>query len=850
MRARALYLALALAVGLPTRVRADPIADAEQAIARGRYDAAISALSPLVARDDPRALALTGRVHRLRGELEPMRSRFRQVIALSNRGAIGPTQGEALWAVAEAAEGLGAFRDANLSYARAVEASPTRADIELAWSALFIEKHALEEARAGVARVLARDPGHAAALALSARIDLARGVSFAAVEAQLSRALARDPMLTAAHVTRAGIALRDEDLPAADRHLDAALAINPRDLEALSVRAAVRFVADDQAGFAAAVARVLQENPRHARLYSTVATYAEWEHRYAELVDLADAALKIDPDDASAHASRGINLLRTGREKEGLVALKEAWRRDRYDEQVFNLLELYERTLAPHYEQIERTPLRLRVAKVERALLAPIAIPLLLRAHATLVERYAFTPSVPTDVELYATPAHFAIRATGLPRLGVQGVCFGNVVIALSPRGGEFNWGQIVWHELAHVFHVQRSRGRVPRWFTEGLAEYETQLARPEWRREDDRPLYDALTGGTLPHLGELNRAFTHAQAPEQLTVAYYASTRAIDYIASRFGFEVVRKMLDLWGKGLQTPEVFERALGVSLARVDLDFRAAEALRLGPRYAADLRIDLSAYRDLPSLRQRSARADATADDHAGLAFALAEAGEFKVARARAEALLQEAPAHPLARFTLVHIALKTGDLRAAARELDALESHGHHGYQLHMLRARVAIARGDDEAAIGALEAAATLDPDRPEAHVTLSELAARRGDVVREERALTRVVALDQHARAPLIRLLALLRQRGAFDALLREAEAGLYRDVHEPAIHEALADALLHAGRLDEARVAADRARRLRPPAARADVEALMRRIEAARKQRPKPRPARIGAKTPDSR
>ena len=55
--------------------------------------------------------------------------------------------------------------------------------------------------------------------------------------------------------------------------------------------------------------------------------------------------------------------------------------------------------------------------------------------------------------------------------IGVQGVCFGKVVTALSPRGGPFNWEQIVWHELAHVFAVQRSRSRVPRWFTEGLSE-------------------------------------------------------------------------------------------------------------------------------------------------------------------------------------------------------------------------------------------------------------------------------------------------------------------------------------------------------------------------------------------
>jgi hypothetical protein len=73
--------------------------------------------------------------------------------------------------------------------------------------------------------------------------------------------------------------------------------------------------------------------------------------------------------------------------------------------------------------------------------------------------RYGFTPEGPVSIELYATAEHFSVRTSGVPEIGVQGVCFGRVVTALSPRGGPFNWAQIVWHELAHVFACS-ARGR------------------------------------------------------------------------------------------------------------------------------------------------------------------------------------------------------------------------------------------------------------------------------------------------------------------------------------------------------------------------------------------------------
>ena len=96
---------------------------------------------------------------------------------------------------------------------------------------------------------------------------------------------------------------------------------------------------------------------------------------------------------------------------------------------------------------------------------------------------YMFAPTVPVHVEMYASREHFSVRTSGLPNIGIQGVCFGHVVAAMSPDSEPFNWGNVLWHELGHVFAIQLSKNHVPRWFTEGLSEYETMIRRPEWQR-------------------------------------------------------------------------------------------------------------------------------------------------------------------------------------------------------------------------------------------------------------------------------------------------------------------------------------------------------------------------------
>jgi predicted Zn-dependent protease len=781
------------------------------------------------------ALAALADIHALRGERSEAERHYHKLIDAFNDGRVSADNGRGMAAVAAAARALGAIKDANQSFAEATRAAPNDVEIERAWAELFLDKYDVKNAERSVARILTINPRDARAIERLARIRLEQGADFAQVEKMLGDALAINPALVAAHVSRAGLSLRDMELAQAAKHLDEALRVNPRDLEALSVRAAQLLLADDRPGFERAIADILQENPKYSRAFSTIATYAEWEHRYEELVKLAERALRIDPEDAYAHATRGLNMLRIGEEKAGIAALEQAWSRDRYNVRVFNTLNLYEDVIAKEYVDSEHAPFRLRFHRRDEEALKPYATALLDRAYEDMKKRYGFTPEGPLWIELYADNNHFSIRTSGLPHLGVQGVCFGKVVTALSSSADEVNWGQILWHELSHVFHVQLSDSHVPRWFTEGLAEWETVQARPEWKREDDRALWDALDAGEVPKLAELNLAFTHARTPQALMSAYYASSQAVAFLVEKHGFAVIPKMLASWGKGTRTEEVFKSVLGSDIDGVDRELRTALHARLAKKYARDFRVDIARYADLEEREKKARAPSATARQRGEYALALAYAKKHAEALALASDILSTSPAEPYALFTRAHVALVERKPVEADKYLRALLAQGHESYQARMLLARVAVKRNAYAEAVTQAEAAIKIDPERPEAYDVLIRAAEALHDEAKLTGALEQYVSIDQHSPRPLRKLLPLLFSQGRMDALARRAEDGLYVDPQSATLHRLLAEAWLRTGRAKDAVPEAARAARLAAePSEKARAELVRARALLATGQR----------------
>ncbi len=721
----------------------------EAELARGRLDEAQRALEAVASEPAAhRARVLLGRTLIRRGRAAEAQRPLMALVQAYNDESIGPRDAEGLAYVAMAANLLGSPHDANDAFGESTRIDPRRAETQLEWAELFLSHYDAGHAEESVRAALEANPNSARGQALLARVLLTQSLDFIHAQEALDRALAINPNLVAAHVTRAGITIRDMDLDAASAHLDAALAIDPNDLEALSVRAAVAFLRGDDPGYRAALRQVFDRNPHYADAYSIIGEYAEWEHRYPRIVEMAREALQIDPEDARAHATLGINLLRMGREEDGLSALRDAWRRDHFNVRVYNLLELWDRTLTPDYELVTSDPFVFRLHRQERAVMEPTLRATLGGAYEDMRRRYGFTPAGPVQIELFSTTEHFSVRTSGLPNAGVQGVCFGQVITALSPRAAPFNWGQITWHELAHVFHIQLSRNRVPRWFTEGLAEYETMIARPEWQREEDHRLYLALAGDRLPPVARLNHAFTHARTADAITVAYYASSMLVKYIVDTYGFERIPRMLRAWGAGESSGAVVQHVLGVSIERLDRDFREHTRRRLAGR-ADDFAVDFAAYTDLDAIRAAAEQRPRDADAQAALAAALTVRGGDPVeAMTAVRAALHLDAEHPVARFIAARLAMARRELPTARADLRRFFASGHDGYAPRIFQARVAMASEDLPGARRALEAASAIDPARIEAWQGLRTIAERMDDPELAVRVLRELTRVDQHDR------------------------------------------------------------------------------------------------------
>lgn len=774
----------------------------------GRLDEALSFLDRAAATRTQERLLLPCQleVALLRGEIlleqgkrEEAEHVLLPIIETYNASRIADSDGRSLAVVGRAAYLLRSPHDANDAFDEAELADPGDART-LSWRAeLYLERHDLAHADEVVTEVLERAPNDPAALVWKAHVRLGQALDFDEAERLARTALGVDETFAPAHFVLASIALRDEELAAAEAHVDRGLASNPKNLELLALRATARFLANDEAGFEKVTEEVLALNPGFTRLFQIVGEYADWEHRYDEIVRLMRRATRIDSDDGRSRAQLGLNLIRAGQDAAGVVELRRAFEADPFNVRVFNTLELYETIIPRDYEQVRSGRFLIRYPKRERALLERYVPDLLERAHQKMAQHYGFEPEAPIGVELYESRDQFAVRTSGLPQTAIQGVCFGRTLATLSLGQESANLGMTLWHELAHVFHIQLSKSRVPRWFTEGVAELETALERPEWRRELDPQLFEALRSQRLPTIAHMSRAFTRAEHMEDVATAYYASNQIATYLADQHGMERLGAMLRGWGSGQAGDTVFTESLGVTASRIDQAFRAHLG---GELHRFDDQFVPQRYRG--SLQARRHAAEARPEDpDAQLAYALAlfDLGRMEDAEKRVRSLHDRHPRHADTRFALARLELAKQDPKAAQRTLDALLAAGHDGYEPRMLLARLSRTHGDDQAARDHLGAAQRFDPRAAEPLLALAELHHRSGDKDAELAVLRSLAPLEEHAGHVHRRLLELLVERALWPEAVQAGEAALWANLSDARIHLLFAQALEATGQQQRA-------------------------------------------------
>ncbi|MCX4242792.1 tetratricopeptide repeat protein [Paraliomyxa miuraensis] len=639
-----------------------------------------------------------------------------------------------LVAVAQAALARGtggAFHDANgvlqdaESLAPVAEGSWVADDVLLLRGAMFLEKYAQDDAVTTFGLVLERDPWQPEALVGMARVFLS-GLRFADASRHAEEALQVDPGNPDAHAVLGRIALiegrRDE---ARERGRDRALAVDRHHTGGLAVLAGLALAEDDAKAYGKWRDQALALDARGRDFFIDLGDILGFLHLYPDADRVLREAAVLAPDDPYVQSALGLNLLRLGHETEGREALARAWKRDRFNERTRNVLDLYDDVIEPHYAERTKGELTIRLPKQDRELIEPGLLESIERSRDELDRHYGMKAG-PLRLEFYAEPEAFSVRTVGVPSLGALAVCFGPVITFVGPFSGAYDIDMVIRHELSHTYAIALSGGRVPRWFTEGLSEWESELADPAWARESAELLSQARRAGKLRRLSELELAFIRAEDGMMMEVAYATAAYAMRYLGQTYGRPKLIAVLEGYRSGAHTDELFRQHLGKPLSEVEKEFEAW--------FFAQLDQKMGGWE--PTVDGEGDERDAL------LRAALQQAGENQVDEATRtlEKLLASKGDGYVPRMMLAKLLLDGPKPAAAIPHLQAARGHHTEAVDPLVLLANLARSDGriDDEKAL--LREALTIDGDSLEPAARLLMLAVVTGDAATETIAHERV--------------------------------------------------------------------------------------------------------------
>jgi tetratricopeptide (TPR) repeat protein len=748
-------------------------------VARGRYDAALAALTTLAAEAPGSEAALErGLLLALLGRREESVAQLQAVT-----GSAEQERGVArLLRLGRAFGALNQARRANGLFQEATGLAPDDPRIHTAWGELFLDKHNAREASELFAAALKADDRWAPAY-----LGLGRAVAEddpTSARAHVARALALNPMSVDARLVLADLDLDERKLDAAREQLAKAIEINPSSLEALSMQGALAFLEarpDDVDRLAAQVKTV---NPQYGDFYRIVGGQAAAHYRFEEAVTLLRKAVALDPESPRIQAEFGMHLLRTGDEPAAREALERAFKVDAYDVVTYNLLALLDSL--DKFQTFTDGDLVFKLHPDEAPVMRESVMRLSREAIASLSKRYGFTPTGPILIEMFPRHDDFAVRTLGLPGMvGALGACFGKVVTLDSPRArpptGSFNWGATLWHELGHVMTLQLSSQRVPRWVTEGASVFEERRADPSWGREGEYDFLQAYAKDELIKLSELNTGFSSSRT---INLAYHQASLVVEHIVDKYGDGGLQKLLKAYGTGQSQEAALQTGLGVTFDALQASFDQYLATKFG-----DARKALETIEEpfpAGSDDNPAGAVTAWADRHARNYSVQLRAGRWFFEQQRLDAarhylehaatLVPQTMGDESPRVGLSEIAEKQNDPERAMRELELVLAEGHTAIEAARRLSVLARKAGDTARAAKAADRIAMLDPFDAAAHGELGRLALSRQDSARAVRELE--LALKLGAADPAAAhtdLAEAYLQAGQPDAVRRHAISAL---------------------------------------------------------------------------
>lgn len=579
-----------------------------------------------------------------------------------------------------------AVRSALRAFDAATAADSTLVDGALRAADLFLERYNAPDAKLGYESVLARRPDNPRAMLGLARVMEFEGNGDALAAAR--RAVARDPALTAGHVTIARMLLESESFDSAAVAARRALAADSTALDAWGILGAIAWTRGDSVALRTARAEATHHSARPVAFYVALAEAAARQRRYAEAEQFAVEAVTLDSTSVPALGALGTNRLRLGQMATGRAMIERAFAADPFHLWHKNTLDLLDQMES--FRSVTFGRFTYIATPRELDVLIPYLVPLLEEAYDKLALRYGYRPTTPIRLELFERHADFSVRTVGLTGLGALGVSFGTLLAMDAPAArppGTFNWGSTAWHELAHTFTLGLSAHRVPRWFSEGVSVLEERRARDGWGATAGPDFIRALRAGALRPVSTLSEGFVRPRDPGEIGRSYYQASLVAEMIEQEFGAEAGAAMLRAWADGLTTAQVFARVLRVDEPTLDRRFAAwLEARFRGVDGAREAATDTDAAPLLEAIARAQRAGNDTAlvaalerplwvwpydiEGHVRIAEAATRAGMTGKAVRERRVVLALGPSDALkARYELARALREAGDPASARREV-------------------------------------------------------------------------------------------------------------------------------------------------------------------------------------
>ena len=696
--------------------------------ARGDYARAEAILQPLAAASSGGDAALELGLLQLSLGRRPEGTR--QLALVLNGNIAGNPSARDYLRLARASRAARRVDDAQQYFREAIALAPTDPRVNTEWGELFLEKYAKADASKSYQEALKVDAEYGPALLGMAKALMDENPPQAAAFAQ--RALKANPNDIAARLVLANIAVYQDKKAEVKAEIDKMLEVNPESLDALSMRAAMAYVEGRNDEYQQAIAEALKVNPIYGEIHRVVGSVTAHYYRFDEAVEHTRKAIALDRENIRAVADLGAQLMRTGDERNARRNLETAFRVDRWDVMTYNLLELLDK-LEP-FDTITEGDMVIRLAPEEAPVMKHYVPALARESMDALSKRWEFTPKGPILIEMFPRHDDFAVRTLGLPgMLGALGACFGRVVTLDSPTArdpGTFNWGETLWHELAHVITLQLSGNRLPRWLSEGTSVYEERRARRDWGRDMDIPFAKALDRGQVIKIRELNSGFSSSQT---ISYAYYQASLVVEHIVDTYGQPKLRALVAAYADGSDTEAAIKKSLGIDIDELQKGFDAS----LEKRYAG-LRRALKAPEELTKENLSADQVKAIADKNpesfvaqmtAGQALAGANPDAAIAYFEKAAVLIPNAPGEDSPFAAIASLSQKKGDKVRAARALESLIAFSH--TDVASARELIGLLDGAKEPARleTALKRVVSVDPFDGAAHSSLGRMALNGSD-------------------------------------------------------------------------------------------------------------------------